>query len=99
MHPARARREDLRRFEREVQLSSKLTRPNTISVYDFGRTEEGSLVGRDEPPRNHGVLVQALALSTLTWMFRPTPQESVSAPGSRGCCAAARQPGLPKVRA
>jgi len=31
------------RFEREFQLTRKLSHPNTISVYDFGRTPEGSL--------------------------------------------------------
>jgi serine/threonine-protein kinase len=30
------------RFEREVQLTSQLTHPNTISIYDFGRTEDGA---------------------------------------------------------
>lgn len=29
------------RFEREVQLASQLTHPNTISIYDFGRNEDG----------------------------------------------------------
>lgn len=32
----------LARFEREVQLASSLTHPNTIDIYDFGRTPEGS---------------------------------------------------------
>jgi serine/threonine-protein kinase len=31
----------LARFEREVQLTSELTHPNTIAVYDFGRTPDG----------------------------------------------------------
>ncbi len=31
----------LMRFEREVQLASQLTHPNTISIYDFGRNESG----------------------------------------------------------
>jgi serine/threonine-protein kinase len=31
------------RFEREFQLTRKLSHPNTISVYDFGRTPEGTL--------------------------------------------------------
>ncbi len=29
------------RFEREVQLASQLTHPNTIAIYDFGRTQDG----------------------------------------------------------
>lgn len=31
----------LRRFEKEVQLTARLTHPNTISIYDYGRTPEG----------------------------------------------------------
>jgi len=30
------------RFEREVLLASKLTHPNTIQIYDFGRTDDES---------------------------------------------------------
>jgi serine/threonine-protein kinase len=40
--PERAGHESVERFEREVQLTSLLTHPNTISVYDFGRTADGS---------------------------------------------------------
>jgi eukaryotic-like serine/threonine-protein kinase len=29
------------RFEREVQLTSRLNHPNTIAIYDYGRTPEG----------------------------------------------------------
>jgi hypothetical protein len=31
----------LARFEREVQVTSRLTHPNTVAIYDFGRTAEG----------------------------------------------------------
>jgi serine/threonine-protein kinase len=32
----------LARFEREVQLASQLSHPNTIEIYDYGRTPEGT---------------------------------------------------------
>ena len=31
----------IERFEREVQITSQLNNPHTISIYDYGRTEEG----------------------------------------------------------
>ncbi len=37
----RASELDLARFEREVQLTSRLVHPNTISIFDYGRTAEG----------------------------------------------------------
>jgi serine/threonine-protein kinase len=39
--PDRAGLQNLARFEREVQLTSLLTHPNTIAIYDYGRTPEG----------------------------------------------------------
>jgi serine/threonine-protein kinase len=39
----RARGRELARFEREVRATSMLAHPNTISIYDHGRTEDGAL--------------------------------------------------------
>lgn len=41
LRPEMVSEEILQRFEREVQLTSRLTHPNTIQVYDYGKTEEG----------------------------------------------------------
>ena len=38
----RRREQNLKRFEREAQLTARLTNPHTVSVYDFGRTPEGA---------------------------------------------------------
>ena len=39
--PDRAGEKNLARFEREVQHTSRLVHPNTISIFDYGRTAEG----------------------------------------------------------
>jgi len=38
---AQANETSIARFEREVQLTCQLTHPNTIALYDYGRTPEG----------------------------------------------------------
>jgi serine/threonine-protein kinase len=39
--PGRAGKDALARFEREVQRTAMLTHPNTVTVYDYGRTTDG----------------------------------------------------------
>ena len=43
IRPDRVDPETLQRFEREVRTTSRLTHPNTITVYDYGRTPDGTL--------------------------------------------------------
>jgi serine/threonine protein kinase len=40
--PPRGKKSALAQFEREVQMTSRLSHPNTIQIYDFGRTPEGT---------------------------------------------------------
>jgi serine/threonine protein kinase len=42
LHPDRTDETALRRFEREVQITSQLTHPNTIVVFDYGRSSSGA---------------------------------------------------------
>jgi serine/threonine protein kinase len=62
------------RFEREVQLTSGLTHPNTVAIYDFGRTPEGVFyyameylegVNLDQLVKGHGPLPEARATYVL----------------------------------
>jgi eukaryotic-like serine/threonine-protein kinase len=39
--PERAGADTVARFEREVQETSRLSHPNTVAIYDYGRTREG----------------------------------------------------------
>jgi serine/threonine protein kinase len=41
LRPGRSAERAIGRFEREVQYTSRLTHPNTIAIYDYGRTPEG----------------------------------------------------------
>ncbi len=41
LRPEKSGEISIARFEREVQLTSQLTHPNTIVIYDYGHTEDG----------------------------------------------------------
>jgi hypothetical protein len=60
----------LGRFEREVQLTSRLSHPNTIAVYDYGRTPEGVFYYAME-------YLEGLTLEDLVQQFGPLPDGRV----------------------
>ena len=66
----RASEVTLERFQREVQLSSQLTHPNTITIYDYGRTSDGSFYYVME-------LLDGLTLQQLVEQDGPLPEGRV----------------------
>jgi len=68
--PARADAAAIQRFEREVCLTCQLTHPNTIQVYDYGRTPDGIFYYAME-------LLAGLNLHDLVYRFGPQPEGRV----------------------
>jgi len=62
--------EHVTRFEREVQVTSSLTHPNTIQIYDFGAAPDGSFYYAME-------YVGGLTLQTLIASDGPQPEARV----------------------
>jgi len=58
------------RFEREVRLTARLSHPNTIAVYDYGRTPEGTFYYAME-------FLDGVNLEDLVTRFGPQPEGRV----------------------
>jgi eukaryotic-like serine/threonine-protein kinase len=62
--------EDIVRFEHEVQSTSRLNHPNTVAIYDFGRTPEGILYYAME-------YLDGISLDQLVAQYGPQPEGRV----------------------
>lgn len=68
--PERAGESAVARFEQEVQRTAMLTHPNTITVYDYGRTDDGTFYYAME-------LLEGTTLEQLVELGGPQPAARV----------------------
>lgn len=67
LSPDQTNEDTAARFEHEVQMTSQLTHPNTVAIYDYGRTPEGLFYYAME-------FLSGIDLDQLVRRFGPQPE-------------------------
>jgi hypothetical protein len=70
LHPDRLGAQSLTRFEREVRTTAGLSHPNTVTIFDFGRTPDGTFYYAME-------LLDGATLTQIVKLAGPMPPERV----------------------
>jgi len=85
--PERAGQKNVQRFEREVQLTARLTHPNTVAIYDYGHTPDGTFYYAME-------LLEGINLEDLVRRYGAQPAGRVNYILRQVCRALAEAHGL-----
>ena len=78
LSPEKTTEVSMARFEREVRFTSQLTHPNTVAIYDFGRTPEGIFYYAME-------LIEGINLDALVQTAGPLSRRGESFTSCRKC--------------
>jgi eukaryotic-like serine/threonine-protein kinase len=70
LHAETTNEHSIARFEREVRLTARLNHPNTIAIYDYGRTPEGIFYYAME-------YLEGINLEDLVKSYGPQPENRV----------------------
>jgi len=82
LHPDRSTEAFAQRFEREVRATAELSHPNTVAIFDYGRSPDGTFYYAME-------LLDGISLEDVVQRFGPMPAARVAHLVTQACGALA----------